>query len=364
MSYSMRDLQDDTTQKTKNVWNAPVPQVPRSGGPQWWSPTYNKAVVNPINEANGIGYKAGVFGGLAPVGIGLASDPLVQGGVGALATGQALQQGFKGIQNGVSGFLNDSTGNSNGNGNGNPNPNSSAYDDLVNRTKNQQFSGAFDDKGNPVAAGYALYRPSELAGVSNGYQDMVKEGTGKGLSNWGQAAYDRSRADQTYAIDDARGQAMGDAAGNMNQLAMQGGLESGAAENMMRSGSQAANKARTELYRQGSMDRMGIDVSDAARKDDMRTKGLAGGMDVSKYISDMEQFNVSNALADRYKKFDFDQNKLSQEGNIVGSKATSDAMIAQANAAGKGGLGDLMNPQTALNPVKNLWQNTLGKWVR
>lgn len=317
----------------------------------------------------------------------LALDPTFQtaavGAAGIYGTGKVLE----GIGKKLPNF--DWRGRPKGKTDSTPAP-LSEWDQLQNEIKNSKYGGAFDGNGNPISSQYAVQRPGYVGNVQRGYADMVKEGTDPGLSNWGQAAYDRSKADQTYAVDDARRQAMGDAGGNMNMLAMQGGLESGAAENMLRQGQRMGNQARTDLYRQGSMDRMGIDVSDAARKDEMRTKGLSGQMDVGRFDADVNNINVTNALTDRERGNQWGRDNLALRGQLAGAKATSDAMRAQAAAGNKSGgilddlgrsvgLGDdltenlkygAINPMLAIPGVRNAGGNawnkskeTVSKWT-
>lgn len=203
---------------------------------------------------------------------------------------------------------------------------------LFDRMRNKSYQGVANENGSLKDA-YKVTTPDYVKSIQNRYTELYDDGASPGLSNWGQSAYDRSRADQGYAMEDARGQAQSDAANGMNILAMQGGLESGAAENMLRSASRTANDSRTNLYRQGSMDRMGIDVADAARKDTMRTQGLAGGMDIARFDTDIQNLNTGRAIDDLGARNSFDFGKIGFEGQMEAARATAGAM---GKSVGKG----------------------------
>jgi hypothetical protein len=271
---------------------------------------------------------------------------LIGAGVGAVAGGgvpgvtEAAALTGAGLANYAPSFGSGSNSNgNNNNGNNGTGVSNADWDRLNTRIKGQQYtSPLWDPDGRSINGVNIPNYVNGRDGILEDYRQMSEEGKSPGLSNWGNAAYNRSRADQGYAIEDARGQAMQDAGAGMNTLAMQGGLESGAAENMLRNASQNANRSRTDLYRQGSMDRMGIDVADASRKDQMRTQGLAGGMDVARYDTDVQNINSQNAINDMNKRMEFETGKLGMEGQMRGAQAVSNAYLNGGGNSTNGGM--------------------------
>lgn len=281
----------------------------------------------------------------------LGGDPIMA----TIGAGWAAQQaGKNGMIPGMGGS-NGNAGNGPGSGGSGTGVSDSDWEKMRKRIEDSEYDGARNPDGTLKDA-YKVDRPGYTTGIQQGYVDMYDEGMSPGMSRWGQAAYDRSRADQGYALEDARGQAMQDAGAGMNTLAMQGGLESGAAENMLRSSGRTASNTRTNLYRQGSMDRMGIDVADAARKDTMRTQGLAGGMDVARYDTDLQNLNKGRGIDDLDKFNQFEAGKLGMEGQMMGAKAVSNAMM-NSGGTSKGGLfggmfngmPDFLNPDPSVS---------------
>lgn len=330
----------------------------------------------PRPNAWNAGPAAGAVGGLAtPVAAGLAGAGLGVGGglsMGAVGVGAGLGGAALGLAPQIAGgalAYRAITGGGNGAGNNNNNSNNGTgvggadWDSLNRRIQGQEYKGAFNDQGLGFTVNAAPWVNQGPDSISDEYRQMIDEGKSSGLSNWGNAAYNRSRADQGYALEDARSQSLQDAGQGMNSLAMQGGLESGAAENMLRNAGQNANKSRTDLYRQGSMDRMGIDVADASRKDQMRTQGLAGSMDVARYDTDVQNINVSNKIADLDKRNQFDAGKLGMEGQMMGARAVSNAYLngGGGNSTNGGMFSGVMNrtgnPQQDIfnmNPITGL----------
>lgn len=377
-SATKKVVSNPTVKNTWNTVNNPIPQQTWLGGPA--GTTLNKGI-NLFNQANSLGVKSGLAAGAIPLAAGLAGGAgalgtgLLAGGLGAaggLAAGALpLLPGIAGGVAGIAGlnylknsglgtsFLPQQNSSNSKNGQYTSYQGSQAWDDLNNRIKNQQYQGAFDRWGNPTSSKFnvnaAPWVNQGPDSITDNYKQMIDEGKSDSLSRWGAAAYGRSRADQGFALEDARQQAMGNAAGNMNTLAMQGGLEGGAAENMMRQAQRDANNARTNIYRQGQMDRMGIDVADAARKDQMRTQGLAGSLDAARYDTDVQNINVQNRIRDLGLRNDFAAGQLGMEGKMAAARAAADAMAASGQSSGSGGT-NWLDPFGTTDKVKN-WFN-------
>lgn len=316
-----------------SFWTVPAPKTPKFQAPQYEGNTFGNnggATVSALNSGVDA-YNQGARDTTNAVNQGgYAHDTVNRWGTDGINVGPR-------VANQIAGNPSSSSGNPNGNGSGTPTSTGNLSWDGINKdVNNLAWGGGFDKFGKAVNSNFTVnLDPWVNTGpdsISDNYKQMIDEGKADGLSRWGQSAYGRSRADQGFALEDSRGQAMSDAAAGMNNIAMSGGLEGGAAENMLNQSGRNANKARTDIYRQGSMDRMGLDVADAGRKDTMRTQGLSGAMDVSRYNTDVQNINVNNRLNDLYKRNDFDLNKLMLRGNMMGSKATSEAMLAKAAA--------------------------------
>lgn len=143
----------------------------------------------------------------------------------------------------------------------------------------------------------------------------------KGGSAWQDMQLAQQKVQQQQAIDDAMRASAASNAGAYNQLAMRGGLSSGARERIAAGSAQGANANRQNIFRQGELKRLGINTE-------------AEGMN-----RQADAFNIKSALDEQNAQRANEQLKYSERMKALASGNTADA---QNKSGGSGGwLGQL-----------------------
>jgi hypothetical protein len=128
--------------------------------------------------------------------------------------------------------------------------------------------------------------------------------------------------EETSARDQAANQALSGASNARSQLAMRGGMSSGARERIAQGSSRDMNAARQAIGRSGQMDRLGLGIADDQTKQGLLAQ--TAGLDLTKGAQNQEmgKFNIGTAL---------DANKFNSAQGLDAGKFNS----AQAYDAGK-----------------------------
>jgi hypothetical protein len=169
---------------------------------------------------------------------------------------------------------------------------------------------AFDPvAAGKVKAGTAAVSKVKAGSVKAGQLDTKKLGAdtratdamrdralAKGDSPWLKMQMKRQGIEETAARDAAAQQALSGAATARSQLAMRGGLGSGASQRVAMQAGRDMNAARQAAGRAGQLDRLGLQIADDQTKTSLL--GQTAGLDLAhaQQGQDMAKFNVGTAL--------------------------------------------------------------------
>jgi len=126
---------------------------------------------------------------------------------------------------------------------------------------------------------------------------MFQRGTEAGPSQWAKLAEQKQRAEELQAREDISADMAGQLAGARSQLAMRGGLGSGARERLATSGQRGLNAERQRLARQGQLSRMGLGMEDQSRKDRMLGQAAQAQLGYSGLEGGIRQSDAQRAQA-------------------------------------------------------------------
>lgn len=158
------------------------------------------------------------------------------------------------------------------------------------------------------------------------YQGLDTIG-GKGMLNaqtikespWMNMALEKQAMDQSRAYGNAINQQQSALAQGRSNLAMKGGLSSGAAERMASQGANDLATTRQNILGQGISERANLGMQAADR-----------GTDIAKFnagnIQGAEQFNVGQSIADLQRKNEQDRFRYGEEMKLKGAGMSADAM--------------------------------------
>lgn len=196
-----------------------------------------------------------------------------------------------------------------------------------------------DESGKPQYPGFTSLLDKETGLLPEKYQlsgsldtqaldKLQAEALSDSPSSWAQLQLQMQQADQAKGLDDLAKQASGGAATAQSQLAMKGGLSSGAAERIaggaqkeLLSASQAAKSA-------GSQQRLGVLAQDAATKQAL-LQTLPGLQQAkSGFQLDIDKYNLGNV---------FNQHQMAEQ-----AKLQDYAEQMKGYAAKKSGLATVM----------------------
>lgn len=170
---------------------------------------------------------------------------------------------------------------------------------------------------------------SAWAGLSPNTQALEmyrQQATATGPSVWANLANQQQGQQQQQQANDATQQnASGQAAARSN-LAMTGGLSSGARERLALSGANAGNATQQQIEAQGNQARTGISMQDAANKQamlanlpGMENQALAPGMQKASAWQNLAQNEAS-------------QNQQNQQFNVANNMNAQNANVGQTAA--------------------------------
>ena len=192
----------------------------------------------------------------------------------------------------------------------------------------------FDEQGNLMPEyemGYNTLDPSSIAGYSQ-FEDFA---TGTGLSPWAIAQQERLGIEEQMQREDVQRGAQSAAAQAQSQLAMRGGLRSGARERIATSGARDALRARQEVAGQAMLQRADIGSQDAANRQQALQNFVGMGADIEQFNvgqrTAADQFNIGTRLAELSERRSFELGAYEQE---VEKWAAEKKAEAQRNVRG------------------------------
>ncbi len=161
---------------------------------------------------------------------------------------------------------------------------------------------------------------------------------GTETSPWAQKLYDQQALQQSGAIDQLGHEQALAQNQQLNNLAMQGGLEGGSRERLAKAGSRNQMMARQGVFRQGQMDRLGIGINDEAQRLQLQTQMPGMNLQMDQYNTGLQSQNrdVQNqlALANQGKDMSqqqFNNNQAMQQANMWAQ--TESQNVSAKNAA-------------------------------
>jgi hypothetical protein len=218
----------------------------------------------------------------------------------------------------------------------------------------------FHDPKNPYAPYYAdtpnalpystVYDPSTMATLpgTQSRLDAIKLNTQgldafrdqalrKGPSPWALLATKKEYANETDARERAKREALGATAGARTDLAMHGGLSSGARERVARSGMRDLLSMSQDVGRQGDVNRLGIDVQDETNR--VNQLSMLPGMEQGVFNTDMakESAYEQSQNNDINRQIGENQAKNAYNTNQYNQQMAAWAAQKQANATENAG---------------------------
>lgn len=195
----------------------------------------------------------------------------------------------------------------------------------------------------------ALLNPAQIqhqVGNTQALDAMRSRATSTGQSPWMNMQLQKQGLEQNNAMNSAVRQAQSGQAGALSNLAMRGGLSSGASERANRFGAQDLNAARQGVQSQGMMARNQIGIADDAQKTALlgQTAGLdanaANAQNASNQFNansqnQAGQFNIQNYLGQQNLKNQYEMDKYKTAMGSYGAANTANAIAAGGGGAGK-----------------------------
>lgn len=167
--------------------------------------------------------------------------------------------------------------------------------DETGKPKYPGFQSLLDKETGLLPEKYML--KSELD--TQALDKLQSEALGAGPSTWAQLQLDMQSADQAKTLDNLAKQAQGGVAGAQAQLAMKGGLSSGASERLSAGGARDLLAAQQGAQGAGAQQKLGILAQDAATKQAILQS--LPGMQIAKsgYGADVDKYNLGNVFSQK-----------------------------------------------------------------
>lgn len=174
----------------------------------------------------------------------------------------------------------------------------------------------YTDIYNPERDALSPYAQQQLGGVNmnqEGLNRFRSEALRTGPSAWSRLANEQQRGEESQARESVARQVYGANAGAMSQLAMRGGIDSGARERMARSGAQNMLNMGQDIRRQGSLNRMQIGMNDEQNRitqlgmlPGMESQFANFGLEKAKIGIGARQGDIANQIANQQGRNIFD----------------------------------------------------------
>ena len=171
------------------------------------------------------------------------------------------------------------------------------------------------------------YKSDPYAGDAQ--KALKEQAFSQGQSPWAKMQMDKQRQEQMSGMDVAAKQGVGAMAQGQSQLAMSGGLSTGARERMARSGSRDLMMAKQGIGRQGISERLNIGSQDIDRKQSMLS-------DFANAENAAQQQNIGRLTTDVGSLNDYQAKRYGKQMEAWGTKQSADAQRAAAAKSGGG----------------------------
>lgn len=180
----------------------------------------------------------------------------------------------------------------------------------------------------------------KLAGIQldkRALDQFRNEALRTGPSNWAVLARRSQALGEQTARERAIREAAAQGASARSNLAMRGGIQSGARERIAKQGMRDYLSMSQDLNRQGDMDRLQIGMNDESNR--IQQLGMLPGMEVQALQPEFQklnlwgqgkQFDVGNAMKENQAQNDYNQQNYATRGQMYGAKQQANAMIAAA----------------------------------
>lgn len=233
------------------------------------------------------------------------------------------------------------------------------YDQKFGQLPNDPtFTSLIDPKTGMIGSQYQIQSPELSSQLADrlGSINLNTQGLDKfrnfalsdGPSEYAQNLLQKQGLEQQNALQDAARNQASQAAQARTNMAMRGGINSGAAERLARSSMLSGYNQQQQIARQGMGDRLGIQANDAQQR--VQALSQLPGMEVQSLQPQFQktslwfqganadrtanmqaqQNNIANTLAEQNAQRQFDQNNYNQKMSAYGG-------IKQAQAQNKGG---------------------------
>jgi hypothetical protein len=176
-------------------------------------------------------------------------------------------------------------------------------------------------------------RYSMIGADAPGFKRFSAEAMRSGPSAWARAARGESLGEEATARERGGQELAGRTAGARSQLAMRGGLTSGAAERLATTGRDNFMRMSQDTARAGAQNRMSINTQDEQNRQGMLSQlpGMELGRDNmamsrADAITKGEQMDIDRQLAETDKKNRFAMDAYNSEGQVYGAVNTAQAM--------------------------------------
>lgn len=162
--------------------------------------------------------------------------------------------------------------------------------------KNYAVQGTYEAKAEKIATPAAVVAQGldtqALTADARAQNAMRERALSQGESPWLKMQLQKQRVEETTAADRAANQAVSGAAMARSQMAMKGGLGSGASQRLAMASARDMNAARQAVGRQGMGDRLGLGIADDQAKTQLL--GQTAGLDLARagQAQDMGRFNA------------------------------------------------------------------------
>ena len=191
-----------------------------------------------------------------------------------------------------------------------------------------------------MIAGGGMLRPEYQlqAGETPGsIAEIEQRAMGEGPSDWLKLQLQGQQAGQAQARDQLGQQQAGATAEAQSQLAMRGGLRSGARERLAQAGSESRMMGLQDLASAGRGERLGLQQADEQMKTNLLTQLPQLQAAERQYQTGINEYNIGQALQEQQAKRAADLAKYSEQMKGYGAERSAQAMAAGGGGGKKGG---------------------------
>lgn len=159
-----------------------------------------------------------------------------------------------------------------------------------------------------------------------GFNQFRDEALRQGQSPWASMALQKQGLEESSALERAKQEAASSAAQAQSNLAMRGGLSSGARERLAGAGAQNMLAMSQDIGRQGGLNRLGIGMQDEQNR--IARLSQLPGMELSQQslLADVGQNDVRNMMQENLARNAYNMNNYNQQMKVLAANKTAQAM--------------------------------------